>query len=142
MPGEWSRLAQHVVSRRRELGYLRQIDLAKASTLGMRTLGSIETGERTQYNRSTLAALEQGLQWEPGSIDAVLDGDEPTPREDQSPADNVAQFDDTPPGLSEREEKIWAALRDAGETRERRWQLIAYMRGDTSADQRPQRRIR
>lgn len=116
-------------------------DVAIKANVAYETLRALRRGQR-RPNELTVRRLEDALQWEPGSIDAILDGGEPTPREDESPTNNVAAFDDTPPGLSEREEKIWAALRDAGETRERRWQLIAYMRGDTSADQRPQRRIR
>lgn len=117
----WSRLADYVVSRRREIGYGRQVDLVSGSALGMRTLSSIETGERTQYNRSTLAALEQALDWEPGSIQAVLDGGEPTPTEDRAP-----EPDDYPPGLTEHEKSMWDRMDLMDETA--RMRVIHYYR--------------
>lgn len=85
--GQWTRLAGHVVARRKELGYDRQVDLVHVSALGMRTLSSIEAGERTQYNRSTLAALEQALDWQSGSVQRILDGNEPIPTDSGVPAE-------------------------------------------------------
>ncbi len=76
---DWHRLGQYVTARRVALGYRRREDLTAAvEGVGQRTLGSIETGEKGGYHRSTLATLERALRWAPGSIQAVLDGGEPT----------------------------------------------------------------
>lgn len=49
------------------------------SGLSIRTLNNIENARRTSYDGSTVALLERGLQWEPGSVEAILAGGEPTP---------------------------------------------------------------
>ena len=41
-------------------------------------LGDIEKGRRDNYDPMTLAALEQALRWETGSVRRILDGGEPT----------------------------------------------------------------
>ncbi len=46
--------------------------------MSKRLVGEIENARRESYNRSTLAALDRALKWEPGSAAAVLAGGEPT----------------------------------------------------------------
>lgn len=133
---DWSRLAEYVVTRRKELGYPRQVDLIHVSALGTRTLSSIEAGERTQYNRTTLAALEQALEWAPGSINDVLNGDEPTPanpdatettpKERSSDSGLPSPPTDYPPGLSEREKALWRSWSEL--SREGRMRGIEFLR--------------
>jgi hypothetical protein len=73
----WDRLAEYVVRRRVELGYKNRPALVANSSIGLRTLGDIETGRRTSYDRSTIAAIEDALRWRSGSVAAVLEGGEP-----------------------------------------------------------------
>jgi hypothetical protein len=77
---DWQRLADRILTRRIELGYAKRPALAEASgRISLRTLSSLETASRTNYDRNTIAALEHALQWAPGSVTAIIDGGEPTP---------------------------------------------------------------
>jgi hypothetical protein len=71
------RLGHHVVSRRVELGYRNRTDLADSLKFTVRTLSDIENGIR-KASPGTYAMLENKLAWEPGSIDTILAGGEPT----------------------------------------------------------------
>jgi hypothetical protein len=51
-----------------------------------------------------IATIEQALEWEPGSIQAILDGGEPTPR--SSPSD----LPPAPPGIDPKEWASWDPL--------------------------------
>jgi hypothetical protein len=76
---EWERLATYVVNRRVDLGYRTRQAFADAiDGISLRTLGDVENGRRLGYGSNTLATLEHGLQWSPGSITKVLAGGEPT----------------------------------------------------------------
>ncbi len=78
MADNWPRLAEHVIARRVELGHkTRQAFAQHAGTLSLRTLGDIERSDRNSYDSATLAALEQALSWEPGSIQSILTGGQP-----------------------------------------------------------------
>ncbi|MEU8613530.1 hypothetical protein AB0C29_36650 [Actinoplanes sp. NPDC048791] len=68
---QWTDLGQRVVARRVELD-LSRAELAEAAGLALRTLGDIESARRFRYDRTTLAKLEKGLQWTPGSITQIL----------------------------------------------------------------------
>lgn len=76
---EWQRLARLVVHRRVELGYRLQKEFTEASGIKIRTLNNIENHRQSSYDAGTIAMLEQGLKWRPGSVDDVLEGGEPTP---------------------------------------------------------------
>lgn len=99
----------------------------------MRTLGSIETGGRTRYNRSTLAALEQALEWQSGSVRAILDGGEPTPADpDQTetvPKIRTLDFED------ELEEWFWELMHKAGMTDTAKRRVIRHARIDWRDDE-------
>jgi DNA-binding XRE family transcriptional regulator len=78
---DWQRLAQHVVARRIALGYRTREALTDVADISPRTLGDIETGRRAKYHTNTVAALENALQWTPGSVNTVLAGGEATERQ-------------------------------------------------------------
>jgi hypothetical protein len=76
MPREdWRRLADYVVARRVELGMRDRHSLAAAAGITDRTLGKLENGQRV--SPGTIAAIEHGLGWAPGSGRRVLAGGEP-----------------------------------------------------------------
>lgn len=77
MGTDWKRLAEHVIRRRVAIGYQHRRAFAAAIKVTDRTLSKLEEGE--PVGRNTLAAVEVGLRWKPGSMDAVLEGGEPTP---------------------------------------------------------------
>src|SRR6266498_2171248 len=83
---DWHRLARLVIHRRVQLGHQRQTEFADASGLKIRTLNNIENARRTSYDASTIALLEQGLHWAPGSADAVLAGGDPAPHHPEAEA--------------------------------------------------------
>lgn len=73
---DWKRLASHAISRRVSLGYQHRRAFAAAIKVTDRTLTKLEEGQ--PVGRNTLAAVEVGLRWKPGSVDALLEGGEPT----------------------------------------------------------------
>lgn len=78
MTQHWRRLADTVVRRRAELN-LTQADVAQRGQISIDRVQNIEGAKRTTYRLGTLAALERALEWAPGSVQAILDGDDPTP---------------------------------------------------------------
>lgn len=76
MPDRWKRLGTYV---RRERHRRRQTQADFARTIGIstRSVGSLERGESTRYDADTLAAVEDALAWEPGSIEAFIAGRPP-----------------------------------------------------------------
>jgi hypothetical protein len=74
----WQRLGERVASRRTQLG-LTQGQVHAAGGPSVATMRLIEGALQDGYRGSILGRLEQALAWEPGSIDAILDGGEPTP---------------------------------------------------------------
>lgn len=72
-----ARLARLVRSRRLELKFDDQIDLARATGLTKNTVGAVE--QRKKVSEKTTAAIELALRWAPGSIDTILDGGDPVP---------------------------------------------------------------
>ena len=79
MAGEdWLRLADYVVARRVELGMRDRRALAEATGVTERTLGKLENGQR--ISPSTLAMVENRLDWAPGSCRRILAGGEPSVR--------------------------------------------------------------
>ena len=70
------RLGQHVVARRKQLGYATRTDLAQAVNFTVRTLADIEHGTR-QVSPGTYALLETKLQWTPGTCEHIIGGGDP-----------------------------------------------------------------
>ena len=72
----WLSLGEHV---RRERAQRRQTQQEFAESIGLsvRTLGSIEAGTGTRYDRGTRAIVEWALGWAPGSIELVIEGGQP-----------------------------------------------------------------
>jgi hypothetical protein len=75
--GDLARLGQYVTARRVALGYKQRTDLAEVIELTGRTLARIET-EHKRCEPGTYAMVENALAWKPGSVAAILRGDEPT----------------------------------------------------------------
>lgn len=78
MGGDWGRLGDAIVARRVRMGIKTREKFAGHSGLSLRTLSDLELGNRTSYDPSTLSRLEVALEWAPGSVDAVLEGGQPT----------------------------------------------------------------
>lgn len=72
-----NRLSDAMEHRRIELRMAWQ-DVAKAAGLSVAGIGAIRRGERDPLPL-TRRKLEDALQWQPGSIEAVLTGGDPTP---------------------------------------------------------------
>lgn len=122
MSNEAQRLGDLVASRRVALGYATQDEFAKAAELHTRTINGIENARRSA-GRSTRAILEAALQWEPGSIRAILEGGDPTPIESREPPGSSHEE----PGLSlgERLERV----REEVERMQRDWAEEQRRRG-------------
>lgn len=75
---EWGRLGDAVVARRVKLGLRSQKAFADHSGLSLRLISDLERGNRSSYDPSTFARLEDALEWAPGSVKAILDGGHPT----------------------------------------------------------------
>lgn len=114
MDRDWKLLGQTVARRRAELG-LSQVEVAHRGPLSLDRVQAIEGAKKSGYRLGTLAALERALEWEAGSIEAVLDGGQPTPIRQPSP---VTAADRTERLLAENERMI-RLLNDLSE-RERR----------------------
>ncbi len=71
------RLGHYVVSRRVEKGYRNGVDLSNELQFSDRVLRDIENGVR-RASPGSYAMLENKLGWEPGSIEDILAGGEPT----------------------------------------------------------------
>lgn len=74
---------ERIRNRRLKLGFRSQAALAREAGLGPRTVAAAETGAKVGAN--TKLHLERALQWSEGGIDALLNGDEPTPLDEPEP---------------------------------------------------------
>lgn len=80
-PEGWQRLGERVRARRHEMGWT-QLDVVTQGGPSIDRIQAIEAARVTRYSSRTLAKLERGLRWEPGSVKAIVeDGGEPTPEE-------------------------------------------------------------
>lgn len=77
------RLATEVRNRRADLG-LTQTDVSQQGGPSVETLRMIENNRARRLSTPTRRALERVLQWESGSIDAILAGGVPTPAQPKS----------------------------------------------------------
>lgn len=77
MAGELDRerIAKYVVARRGSLG-LTQEQLAERAGVTVKTIYNLEAGERWPQAR-TRSAIEEALQWRPGDLVRIGEGDEP-----------------------------------------------------------------
>src|SRR5258708_14495095 len=78
------RLASFVIARRGELGYRDRRAFSKAVGISDRAIGKVEL--RQSGSMSTLGVVENGLGWEPGSAQRVLEGGDPAIKGQQAPA--------------------------------------------------------
>lgn len=62
------------------------MEVATRGGMSLDRMSSIESVRTDRYSGRTLAALERGLEWETGSVRAILAGGEPTPAERHPPA--------------------------------------------------------
>ena len=79
---DWRRLARLVRDRRGDLG-LTQEEVTAAGGPSNSTVRLIEGARRDGYRPAILRSLERALQWERGSVAAVLGGGDPTPLTDE-----------------------------------------------------------
>lgn len=77
-PPNMKALGDAVRERRLRLGFT-QRQAAEACGMSDRTFIRIEKGTGPVARDLTLSRLDEGLEWEPGSAQRVLDGGEPTP---------------------------------------------------------------
>lgn len=85
----WEQLADEVRLRRKQLK-LTQPDVAERGGLSVATVRAVETNRSGRLTRRLRRALERALEWQDGSVDAVLDGNRPR-------VVNVAGTGATPP---------------------------------------------
>lgn len=96
--------------RRGELGLTWQ---QVADRAGVSTETLYRAADGRQMRTTTRKGIERALEWEPGSVAAVIRGQHPTAKlasEAQSPA---ADPDYIPAGWSDREEQLWEIARYA-----------------------------
>lgn len=122
VPGadHFGRLARAILDRRAELGRT-QLDVARAGGPSNATLTALESGRATSTSPATLRKLDAGLDWHPGSAQAVLAGGEVRPRERPSPATfglsaELRVVSDALAQVHERIDEIHRALRGVEDT--------------------------
>lgn len=72
----WEQLADEVRLRRKQLK-LTQPDVAERAGMSVATVRAVETNRSGRLTRRLRRALERALEWQDGSVDAVLDGNAP-----------------------------------------------------------------
>lgn len=72
----WERLGDEVRLRRKQLK-LTQPDVAERGGLSVATVRSVETNRSGRLSRRLRRALERAIEWQEGSVDAVLEGGSP-----------------------------------------------------------------
>jgi len=86
------RLAQAMNERRLELTpRLNWRQVATAAGISYEALRAIRRGDY-RPSENTAAALDDALRWERGSVEAILDGGTPTPRQVGTPEEEAAQL--------------------------------------------------
>lgn len=79
----WARLGRVVADRRLELGLSVRAAATRAG-INRATWGTLEEGDR-RLSKHLWTAVEEALSWEPGSIDRIITGGNPTPQRDPHP---------------------------------------------------------
>ncbi|EHB44076.1 hypothetical protein MycrhDRAFT_6971 [Mycolicibacterium rhodesiae JS60] len=82
----WEKLGAVVRARRHELG-LTQADIRGLGGPSPAIVGAIENNRAAQLSPRMRRGLDQALQWEPGSVNAILAGGEPVAITLSSPTD-------------------------------------------------------
>jgi len=77
MEQNWTALGAAVKARRKALG-LSQVELGEAAGAGRSSVQKVERNQGFELSAGMLALIERGLGWSAGSIQAVLEGGEPT----------------------------------------------------------------
>jgi hypothetical protein len=110
MPTEdWRRLADLLVARRVQLGYLRRAQLLRAKNAGHfeRIALDVENAKRNNYDKASIAMVERIYGWQPGSVRAVLTGGEPVTADETVRGDDedafVAEAGEEPEAVSNAE---------------------------------------
>ncbi|MCC5574573.1 hypothetical protein IMZ11_02820 [Microtetraspora sp. AC03309] len=94
-PEAWARVAREVKRRRIQLEMTQpQVHAAGGPSVSM--LSKIEGAKQQGYEDMALARLEKALQWESGSIEAIRNGQPPTPLTAQHDEPARAEKSSTP----------------------------------------------
>lgn len=72
----WERLGREVARRREQLN-LTQTDVTQRGGPSVATLTAVENNRSGRMSKRLRQALEKAIEWEPGSVDAVLQGGAP-----------------------------------------------------------------
>lgn len=72
---DWQRLAEEVIARRVELGYRTREQFVTEVGISRRVISDIENHRRDNYDKATIARLEDALRWKHGQIAAILRGE-------------------------------------------------------------------
>jgi transcriptional regulator with XRE-family HTH domain len=72
----WERLGREVARRREQL-HLTQVDVVQRGGPSVATLTAVENNRAGRLSKRLRLALEKAIEWEPGSVDAVLSGQDP-----------------------------------------------------------------
>lgn len=83
-PEARARLARAVKNRRHQLE-LTQPQLVAAGGPSVSLISRIESGKPGSYDEMSILRLERALQWAAGSVEAILDGSDPTPAGERTP---------------------------------------------------------
>jgi transcriptional regulator with XRE-family HTH domain len=103
---DWARMVTAVKERRLALG-LSAREAANQAGINRATWSTMEGGER-RLSRHLWSPVERVLLWEPGSIEQILAGGDPTPQEDQP-----VPAKPSPPSGPDLEEELNAAIEQA-----------------------------
>jgi len=95
--GDWQRLGRYVRERRDQLR-LTQQGVTMRGGPSVATVRNIESATAERYRGQTFSQLEDALEWERGSVDAILRGGAPTPL----PAGQPSAEDPSPPPPPQR----------------------------------------
>ena len=140
-------LADEVRRRRSALG-LTQDQIAARGNIPQRTFAAVETAKRHSYRATTLAGLDRGLDWEPGTAARILHTEGWRPDEPDHPVVDAIERQSAilerlvgavqdlhrPPTLTEQLADIWEALSE--EDRAHIQQLALRLR-NTHSQPRP-----
>jgi hypothetical protein len=107
MPEARQRLAAEMENRRQELDLLWQ-DVADAGGTSVKTLYSVRTDPAAPVTPRTARKIETGLHWEPGSVQAVLDGGRARPS--AAPAPSAVRSPAAEPSMPVTVERVVRAL--------------------------------
>ncbi|OBJ84737.1 helix-turn-helix domain-containing protein [Mycobacterium asiaticum] len=106
----WQRLADEIRRRRKQLG-LTQADVYAQGGPSTETLRALENNRAGRLTVKLRRALERALQWEAGSVDAILDGRPPRPLDDTDAPGRPAERPGGPPSTTATQERFAMAER-------------------------------